>query len=112
MSLCRSYAGQVGRRNTTGSWNSEARLLAVMAKLRGGATFPLGSAKSKDIPWYSPSKNLYASESPMVTPFIYVFFRSCSCIGLPNMMTSFLILIILLHFNTLLKRCKYIKINW
>lgn len=39
MSLCRSYAGQVGRRNTTGSWNSEARLLAVMAKLRGGATF-------------------------------------------------------------------------
>ena len=45
-----------------------------VTKLRGGATFPLGSAKSKDIPWYSPSKNLYASESPMVTPFICAFY--------------------------------------
>ena len=42
-------------------------------------------------------------------PFICAFFRSCSCIGLPNMVISF-ILTILLYFNKALKRCKSIKI--
>ena len=38
-----------------GLCNSEVRLLAVTDRLRGEATLPLGSAKSKDIPWNLPS---------------------------------------------------------
>ena len=48
-------SGHVGSKNTVGRCNSEVRLLAVTDRLRGEAILPLGSAKSRDIPWNSPS---------------------------------------------------------